>query len=406
VTPPSAAWLAERRDACDMQVAEIPFAESREWAERDGRIRHRTGGFFSITGVRVIDGRGTVRQAVPLIDQPEIGILGFVVRRRGGRAEVLVQAKPEPGNVGLVQLAPTVQATESNYRRRHGGKPTPLLEVFEPQGGLRTASTSLQSEQGSRFLGKYNRNVTVEAPTTWTGPDLPHVSWLGIADLQPLLLTDYAVNTDARSVLATTPFDLLADDDGPFARWRGEGGFGEALLDSYTHRATEAPGAAAPRAVRRLEALRAQLPFASVSVPLDALPGWHTDARSISRLGAPSYEVRQYAVTSSEREVPHWDQPLIAASEVGTATLLVQRRAGVLHLLVSAMAEAGLRECLQFGPSLQSVPGPGEIFPDLDDRHRTIADLAATATEVASSLHSDEGGRFHRCVSRYTVAEL
>jgi oxidase EvaA len=37
----------------------------------------------------------------------------------------------EPGNINKVQLSPTVQATESNYTRVHGGKAIKYLNFFK-----------------------------------------------------------------------------------------------------------------------------------------------------------------------------------------------------------------------------------------------------------------------------------
>lgn len=110
-----------------MVVREICWLDSGQWVLQNGGLRHRTGGFFSVVNAQArFGGRVTLRQ--PLIHQPEIGILGFLAQHREGGMDLLVQAKPEPGNVGLVQLAPSVQATRSNYLRLHQGKPTPWLE--------------------------------------------------------------------------------------------------------------------------------------------------------------------------------------------------------------------------------------------------------------------------------------
>jgi oxidase EvaA len=88
-----AGWLAGRRLESALVQRRIALAESRSWRVEHGEIVHRTGGFFSVVGVRVrsdlaaLDG---VEQ--PLILQPEIGILGFLLRRPGAGAELLVQA--------------------------------------------------------------------------------------------------------------------------------------------------------------------------------------------------------------------------------------------------------------------------------------------------------------------------
>jgi oxidase EvaA len=374
-------WLSAARVACDMRVDAIPWAASREWRFEAGRLRHATGAFFSVVGAAV-SVRGERRRDLdqPLLDQPEIGILGFLVRDGKDGTEFLVQAKPEPGNEGLVQAAPTVQATESNYRRRHGGKATPLLDRFTARNGA--LSSSLQSEQGTRFLRKYNRNMVVPA-----GPgdaDGPALRWFPARELREALLADFEINTDARSVLASGPWELLADGRLPFARWRGSGGLGEKLL-----RSLEADVAVEPVA-ERLERLRAEAAFETSVVDLGDLARWEIGDAAIRGRG---FAVRQYAVATSEREVARWDQPLVASDAPGRAVLLCRDDEGVLRLLFRARAEIGFREKLQLGPTLQD---PGDGFLPTSPIDREGPPLLAT-------LHSEEGGRFFRCLTRYEV---
>ncbi len=83
-----------------MTVREIPWRESREWHYRGGALEHTSGGFFCIVGVEATAaGRATLRQHQ--INQPEVGILGFLLQRRSGAPYLLIQAKTEPGNIGL-----------------------------------------------------------------------------------------------------------------------------------------------------------------------------------------------------------------------------------------------------------------------------------------------------------------
>src|SRR5690348_13970720 len=91
-------WLEGLRRAASVDVRPIPLARSREWVLDEGRIVHRTGRYFAVTGVEVGGG-----SAQPLLEQREIGTLGFLRRVRDGRVQLLVQGKIEPGNVGLAQ---------------------------------------------------------------------------------------------------------------------------------------------------------------------------------------------------------------------------------------------------------------------------------------------------------------
>lgn len=380
------AWLHAARGSCDMRVEEIPWSRSREWRFEDGRLRHADGAFFSVVGATVlVHGERQRRFDQPLIDQPEIGILGFLVRKGREGTEFLVQAKPEPGNAGLVQAAPTVQATESNYLRRHGGKATPCLEHFLSQDAA--LSSSLQSEQGTRFLGKYNRNMVVAAPEGNGVAECAALRWFPVRELAEALLEDFQVNTDARSVLASGPWELLAPGGAPFGRWRGRGGLGEDLL-----RSLEAEGPV-EAVVERLERLRAAAGFACDVISLSDLAGWEVTDRAIRGKG---FSVRHFEVASTDREVTRWDQPLVASEEEGRAVLLCREDAGVLRFLFRARPEIGFTERLQFGPTLQD-PGDGFLpTSPIPDEGRVLL----------STLHSEEGGRFFRCVNRYTIRLL
>ena len=62
-----------------------------------------------------------------------------------------------------IQLSPTVQATRSNYSQVHQGKRPNYVEYFADRARGTVLVDQLQTEQGSRFLRKQNRNMLVEA---------------------------------------------------------------------------------------------------------------------------------------------------------------------------------------------------------------------------------------------------
>ncbi len=157
-------WLRNMNKKEYFRVETVPLSELRKWQfERwTGDIIHESGGFFSIRGLKIRTNIGPVKKwTQPIIDQPEIGILGIVTKKINGILYFLVQAKAEPGNINTFQLSPTVQATRSNYTQVHGGKPTRYLKYFLDEGRARVLFDQLQSEQGARFYRKRNRNIIV-----------------------------------------------------------------------------------------------------------------------------------------------------------------------------------------------------------------------------------------------------
>jgi dTDP-4-dehydro-6-deoxy-alpha-D-glucopyranose 2,3-dehydratase len=395
------AWLEARRKASRAAHRRIDLSASSRWRYVEGRIAHDTGGFFSVVGLRAASSAPPLDGLEqPIILQPEIGILGFLVRRSRGRPEILVQAKAEPGNVGSVQLAPTVQATESNYLMRHGGAPTAYLEYFTGRvAGTETLADCLQSEQGTRFLGKYNRNVSVLVAGDGPAPVSDVWRWIDAEMLRAHLAADFAVNTDARSTLLCSDWSVLASAARPFARWRGKGGFGAALLEAWDLGA--AADASTAEICARLEALRARIRIDTSLRPLDALRGWTMSDGAVSDTNGAGFDVAFFDVRCEDREVTRWDQPLLASREEADVVLLCQRRRGLLHFLLRGSAEIGFTERVQLGPTAQTgMPWTGAA--DL----RTFALSEDAGTTHADVRQSDEGGRFYRTVVRYRIREV
>jgi oxidase EvaA len=398
-------WLDMHRARCIMRVRDIPFRDSAEWIFDGHEIKHRCGGFFSVVGARMIDaGTGGAIIEQPLINQPEIGILGFALRRRCNDVEVLVQAKAEPGNVFMVQAAPTVQATESNYLCRHRGKKTKFLERFRDASAARVIADSLQSEQGTRFLCKYNRNMMVEVAGDWGESECEPFAWFALRDVLDLLNRDIQINTDARSVLASCDWRDLTPDRRPFERWRHTGGFKEELLQSYEAAPRQSAFSTAAL-LKRLAGLRQQHNVQTQLIGLNSLEKWVLGDAAVQSAHESAFQVRQFAIEAAPREVSSWDQPLIVAPEQAEVVLLCQRFNGILHFLFQARSEIGFREGVQLGPTMQFTPGDSSIVGDLSLDQRLLHGAERSRT-ILSCLHSDEGGRFYRCVSRYCVRLL
>mgnify|MGYP003392954395 CR=1 FL=1 len=155
-------WLRQKNSQVKTAIEQIPLDKLSEWNfnTNTGDIVHRSGRFFSIEGIHVETNWGKVPfWDQPIINQPEIGYLGILTKKIGGVLHFLMQAKIEPGNINVVQLSPTLQATKSNYTRVHEGKIPLYIEYFNGKKKVDVLVDQLQSEQGARFLRKRNRNI-------------------------------------------------------------------------------------------------------------------------------------------------------------------------------------------------------------------------------------------------------
>lgn len=374
-------WFAAQEAAQRHEVSRIPFAELRGWSldEQTGNLAHDSGRFFTVEGLRVTGAEGPVPSwHQPIIHQPEVGILGIVVREIDGVLHLLMQAKTEPGNVNGVQLSPTVQATRSNYSRVHRGNAVPYLEHFVNADPERVLVDVLQSEQGSWFYRKRNRNMVVEIDEdVEVGEDF---CWLTLGQVQRMLRVDNLVNMCTRTVLACLP---------------GLGGLGP---DTPRHRTTEILSWITERRSRRR--LTGQL------IPLNAVDRWHRGEAEVSHDAGVFFRIIAVRASSPRREVTDWTQPLIEPQGLGVAAFLFRRFAGVPHVLVHARSEPGYLDVVELAPTVQCTPGnyatlPGDARPLYLD---TVLQACPEQVLVDVQL-SEEGGRFHHARSRYLVVD-
>ncbi|WCL55793.1 NDP-hexose 2,3-dehydratase family protein [Gimibacter soli] len=382
-----------------MTVEPIPFAESAEWSLHEGSIRHRTGGFFSLEGLQA-NAQAQIPNGweQPIINQPEVGILGLVATPGDGGHLWLFQAKGEPGNVGGVQLGPTVQATYSNYMRRHGGAATHYLELFLGNED-NLASNGLHSEQGTRFLQKFNRNAICVARSAPV-PANEQFAWIQSASVREALLTDFAVNTDARSVLVTGPWALLADDGQPFSTTSVQLGVetGAAFAESYL---APVDRGLMDRAAVAIHDLAGEIGLACDKVSLEGLSGWGLTADSLASADdGGAFTIQHYRVSAPDREKTHWDQPLVRSTGTDEVILFCQQRDGMLRFLLRPSIEVGLKGGVEIGPSFKR-----ESLVDAPVWLQRLADEKPGAT-LWQNQQSDEGGRFMDSRCSYVLHQL
>jgi oxidase EvaA len=377
-------WLDTQRAAHAYSVTRARLDELPGWRVETGTgtIRHESGRFFTVDGLEVsTDHAPNPAWSQPIIIQPEVGILGILVKRFHGIPHFLMQAKMEPGNINLLQLSPTVQATRSNYTKVHKGRSVPYLEYFQAPRRGRVLSDVLQSEQGSWFLHKRNRNMIIEV--TEDVEVLDGFCWLTRAQLGELMRWDHVVNMDSRTVLAGYPHkesnrpedsDLDRDELAELLSW-----FTEA---------------------------KARYQLSRERIPLTAVKNWVVSPERISHESENYFSVVGVHVSASSREVPGWSQPMIEPSHPGVVAFVVRHVDGELKVLVHAHTQAGTLDVVEMAPTVQCAP---RNYADRQAAQRpAFLDHVLTAPPervLFDAWHSEEGGRFYRAENRYLVVE-
>ncbi|MFG2181014.1 NDP-hexose 2,3-dehydratase family protein [Streptomyces abikoensis] len=394
-------WWAGRLAAGGFSVERIPFSGLDAWAfdERTGNLGHESGRFFTVEGLRVLEG-GTDVWSQPVINQPEIGILGIVVKEFDGVLHCLMQAKMEPGNVNTLQLSPTVQATRSNYTQVHRGHTTRYLEYFTGPERGQVLVDVLQSEQGAWFWRKRNRNMVVLA--TGDVPLHEDFCWLTLAQLRELTSVDNLLNMDARTVLSCMPFGLPDEDEAP----TGDA-FRDALVRSYQYRHQpergRGPGTAGGILSWFTEA-KTRCDWNARLVPMADVAGWGRDDWEISDRAGEQFRVIAVEVAAGTREVTRWTQPLLQPRGEGRAVFVARAIDGVLHLLVRARPEYGLLDQVEMAPTVHLHPGRG--IEDVREPFLREALRPGGGTTRYDHVLSEEGGRFHHALTRYQIVEV
>ncbi|WP_395297525.1 NDP-hexose 2,3-dehydratase family protein [Kitasatospora hibisci] len=375
-------WLSERRRAGTFRVERIPFDRLEKWHTEAGTgdLVHETGRFFAIRGleVREEDGRAWSQ---PIICQPETGILGILAKEFDGVLHFLMQAKMEPGNIGTIQLGPTVQATRSNYTRVHQGLATPYIEYFLAAGPGIVLTDVLQSEQGDSFLRKRNRNLVVEV--TGEVEVRPDWRWLTLGQIHRLLAVDNLVNMDARTVLSSLPLRPPPAERAEHAE-DAEGVHSDTEVLSW------------------LNELKTRQGRETTLVPLDRVDRWRRTETEIAHTGRRHQRVVAVSVVAGNREVTRWTQPLLAAERTGLAALVVRPSPAGPQLLLQGLSQPGTFDAVELAPTVQCV---SDGFSDLPEPVPFLDLVLAAPPErvLYSAVLSEEGGRFFRRANRYLI---
>ncbi len=382
-------WLAAQLARPKLEVDTVSLLETQGWfIEPDtGNISHNNGRFFSITGVQVRHRTpsGELEWDQPLIDQPEIGILGILVKRIRGVLHFCLQAKEEPGNLNSVQLSPTVQATYSNYTCAHGGARPMFLEHFLAPAQGKLLFARLQSEDGGRFLHKSNRNMLVKTEH-YTSVDLPEgFIWLTLAQISGLLKRDNLLHATTRSVLSAV---MIAAE-------------GASKASSSKKNVTQHPERfvrTVDDALQWLDDVKASNHILIKRKNLNELMEWGMDRDgSFSHNEGRFFRVIGVRATSPVREVNSWSQPVLDNPGQGVIGLLVREEEGERFFLMQAKAEVGNQGIVQIAPTVQFTPGnylgnkklpKPFLFDEFNDNDRFPL--------LFENFQSEEGARFYK----------
>tara|TARA_B100001540_G_scaffold101174_1_gene91085 strand:- start:1624 stop:2373 length:750 start_codon:yes stop_codon:yes gene_type:complete len=201
-------WFNRKREESDMIVEEIGIDDLDKWSvdSNSGNIKHESGGFFEVIGIkasntfdREVGKKGWTQ---PMIAKNPGGILGILMKRINDIPHYLLQAKAEPGNIGKLQLSPTLQATTSNLLKAHGGAKPLFAEYFDEENNPNIIYAKWQSEDGGRFHLKSNYNMIIEVKEDEELEIPDSFIWVTLYQIKQLMKIENFVGPHVRGIIS------------------------------------------------------------------------------------------------------------------------------------------------------------------------------------------------------------
>jgi len=399
-------WLVIQNEQVNVSINKIPFDKMSQWSfdKESKNLKHDSGKFFSIDGINIKTNWGGVPEwDQPIINQPEIGYLGFITKEFDGILYFLLQAKIEPGNVNYVQLSPTLQATRSNYLQIHKGKKPLYLEFFQEAKPNEILLDQLQSEQGARFLKKRNRNIIIKPVTEI--PVYDNFVWLTLGQLKQLMRYDNVVNMDTRTVVSGIHYGDYTPETVDLFNFLSPTNYDSAFTQSFLKSALSNVKALheIEEIITFITQLKSVFDLEINKVDLKKLNHWVFESDAIRHEQNKYFKIIAVDVEIGNREVVKWSQPMVEPAQEGLCAFVCKEINGILHFVVQAKLECGNHDIIEFAPTVQCLTGnyhqsENGVLPFLDYV------LEAPKEQVFLDVHqSEEGGRFFREQNRNLI---
>ncbi|MFL2983113.1 MAG: NDP-hexose 2,3-dehydratase family protein [Candidatus Neomarinimicrobiota bacterium] len=380
-------WVQELVAKEKVKVIKIPINDLKEWfIDKDsGNIIHKTGKFFTIHGIEIRTNWGKVNfWDQPIINQSEIGLLGIIAKKINGVYYFLLQAKIEPGNLNIVQLSPTLQATKSNYNKVHGGKEPLYLDYFLDKN-RKILIDQLQSEQGARFLQKRNRNMIIEVNHSINYPK--NFMWFTLEEIKEMIRIDNLINMDTRSVIAGLNINKK---DYISLHWKDN-----KEKSCYTFK----------ELLLWITEQKTKFHLDIHHKSMNQVNSWIIDNYEIYHKNQKYFKIIGVKSKINSREVKEWSQPMIESMSSGLISFIAKKINGLFHFIVQAKVEVGNLDIIELAPTVQCITGnyrrtgKGEL-PFLD----YILDAKKNQI-IHDTMQSEEGGRFYKEQNRNLIIQ-
>ena len=304
-------WIRKQKLINKIKVRRKNKDQLKQWKFDDNSIYHISKNFFLIRPF--IFKQNKKKWYQPLIIQKEEGVLGIIKKKISNENYYLLQAKAEPGNINSIQISPTVQATRSNYLRKHGGKKTLFLNYFlKKNKSVNILSNIKLSEQGTRFLGKKNKNLLVELKNGILNKPSNFI-WLTKKNIKFLLGKRNLLQMDTISILSSIICKNKIDNS----------------INDFKF------------LIFKLNYFSKILKLDRKFITFSKLKGWKIRDSIIFDTKKIFFSIFFIDVRANKREVKNWDQPFISDHSTSLNCFMISEIDKTNHYLLKIVHEPG-----------------------------------------------------------------
>tara|TARA_B100000787_G_scaffold170166_1_gene164490 strand:+ start:617 stop:1888 length:1272 start_codon:yes stop_codon:yes gene_type:complete len=367
-------WLNTQKKLHKLNIKIINLNMIENWKFSRKSINHVSKKFFKIVGIKVFSNFYKRNWEQPIIVQNEVGILGIIKNKK--TKKYLLQAKVEPGNINKLQIAPTVQATKSNYSGVHGGTKVPYINYFLRYKNLTKFN---QSEQGFRYLHKFNSNILIETSKKITKRSAFY--WFSKKQIKELIKEKNIINMDTISILSSFITKLKVNN--PINSNK--------IIENWI------------KACDKIYFIKTEI------VNLNKLKNWSIKLKKISHKTRKHFSIVGIKVSTSKREINNWSQPILKGKKMAFACFVKTRIYNTDHYLCRYILKPGLKKS-----SIGCTANTSDITMYNNNKHlsqieknfikKYFFNKSFKKNIIYDNILSDEGGRFYNCQIRYMIS--
>ncbi len=367
-------WLKKQKKSHQLKTKIIKLSDINKWEFNNSNICHKSKKFFKIVGIKVLTNFNKKNWDQPIIVQNEVGILGIIKNTK--TKKYLLQGKVEPGNINKFQLAPTVQATKSNYSRVHGGKKVPYINYFLKAKNI---LKSQQSEQGFRYLNKFNSNILLKISKTIKIK--PEFYWFNKNEIKELIKIKNIINMDTISVFSS--FILK-------------------VKKNYQVNSLK-------KIYKWIKINNKKFYMKTKIVDLIKLKDWNYNLTNIKHKMNKHFAIIGVNVNANKREINNWSQPIIRGKKMAFAGFIKSKFNNTEHYLCRYVLKPGLRSAIiSCTVNTSDIKNYSKNY-NLDVNEKNFIknyffSKYSKKNIIFDNILSDEGGRFYQCQIRYMVS--